>query len=372
MDYTFTNFVVGASNQFAYTAALAVATQPATALYNPLVIHGRSGLGKTHLLHAISRYISQRAASWRILYLPAEHFMHALRGAFHAGGVEALRLQYQQADVFLMDDLQFIAGRSQTQEAFFATLNALFDAGKQVVVASDMPLQDITPLEARLRSRLTSGLVVDVQPPDLETRLAILCQKAEERSIALPITVATRIATYLVANVRELETCLMRLAAYASLHARRLDEDLTDVVLEHTLAESAQGLTMQRVQQTVAAYFGLQASELTAKDRRRARTFPRQVAMLLCRELTQASFLDISRAFGDRSHTTILHACAKLAQLEEKDSQVSHTLGQLRHSIRAETVEKCMKVFHSPAETQNCGKNRPPVENFSPEENIIE
>ena len=332
MDYTFTNFVVGSSNQFAHAAALAVANLPAEA-YNPLALYGGAGLGKTHLLHAIGHHIRQRHPAWQVVYLPAEHFMRELLQALHRERMEAFQAYYREVDVLLVDDLQFIAGRERTQEAFLHTFDALYAARKQIVLSSDKAPQELAPLAARLRSRLTAGLIADLQPPDLETRLAILDRKAAEHGIALPQNVAMLIASCIRANVHDLEHGLRRIATYASLHARSIDEALAETVLQEALAERQQAVTAPRIQQTVAAHFGLKVSELRSKKRQQAIVFPRQVAMFLCRELTDASLPEIGRHFGGRDHTTVLHSCAKIARMEEVDESVARLLWQLRRSL---------------------------------------
>ncbi len=332
MDYTFTNFVVGSSNQFAHAAALAVANLPAEA-YNPLIIYGGTGLGKTHLLHAIAHHIGQRHPTWRVVYLPAEHFMRDLLQALHHERMSAFQERYRQADVLLVDDLQFMAGRERTQEAFLQTFNALYEAKKQIVLSSDKPPQEMAPLAMRLRSRLTAGLMADLQPPDLETRLAILDKQATAYGIVLPPSVAMLIASRIRSSVGELEQCLARIATYASLHAQSLDEDLAETVLRQMFAEREQGVTAPRIQQTVAEHFGLKMSELRSKRRQRALVFPRQVAMFLCRELTNASLPEIGRHFGGRDHTTVLHSCAKIARMEETDESVARLLWQLRRTL---------------------------------------
>ena len=332
MDYTFTNFVVGSSNQFAHAAALAVANLPAEA-YNPLVIYGDTGLGKTHLLQAIWHHMRQRHPEWQVVYLPAEHFMRELLRALYHERMEAFQAYYRQADVLLVDDLQFIAGRERTQEAFLHTFDVLYDAHKQIVLASDKPPQEMAPLAVRLRSRLSAGLIADVQPPDLETRLAILDRKATAHGIALPPSVAMLIASCMRADVRALEHGLTRIATYASLHARSIDETLAETVLQQALAERLQVVTAARIQQAVAAHFGLKTSELRSKRRQRAVVFPRQVAMFLCRELTDASLPEIGRHFGGRDHTTVLHSCIKIARLEETDESVARLLWQLRRGL---------------------------------------
>lgn len=332
MDYTFTNFVVGSSNQFAHAAALAVANQPAEA-YNPLVLYGGTGLGKTHLLQAIGHHIGQRHPAWHVVYLPAEHFMRDLLRALHQERMPAFQERYRQADVWLVDDLQFIAGRERTQEAFLYTFDVLYEARKQIVLSSDKPPQEIAPLAARLRSRLSAGLIADLQPPDLETRLAILDRKATEHSIVLPPDAAMRIATRIRMNIRDLEHCLARIATYASLHARSIDAELAETVLQQALAEREHAVTPPRIQQTVAEHFGLKPSELRSKRRQRAIVFPRQVAMFLCRELTDASLPEIGRHFGGRDHTTVLHSCAKIGRMEEDDESVARLLWQLRRTL---------------------------------------
>ena len=332
MDYTFTNFVVGSSNQFAHAAALAVAQAPATA-YNPLLIHGKTGVGKTHLLQAITQYIQQQHPAWRTVYLSAEHFMREWLRALHHGRSETFQAHYRHVDVLLVDDMQFMVGRERTQEAFLYTFDALYEARKQIILASNQPPQDLAPLAARLRSRLTAGLLADVQPPDMETRLAILTCKAVERGLVLPQDVAVLVASRLRANGSELEQGLTRIATYASLHAQPIDITLAELVLQQIGAEHAAALTTPRIQHAVVQHFGLKMSELRSKKRQHALAFPRQVAMFLCRELTAASLAEIGRQFGGRDHTTVLHSCAKIARLEEADEGVAGLLWQLRRVL---------------------------------------
>jgi chromosomal replication initiator protein len=331
MDCTFANFVVGSSNQFAHAASLAVANLP-TRAYNPLFIYGGVGLGKTHLLQAIRHQIEQRGVYAK--YLPAEHFMNEMvRALQHERAIETFRKRYRQVDTLLIDDIQFIAGKERTQEEFFHTFNTLYDTGKQMVMTSDRPPQEIVHLQGRLRSRFAVGLVADIQIPDLETRVAILCRKAEGRGLHLPSDVAMLIASHLHANIRELEGCLTRLAAYASLNAQRIDNKLAEKVLEQLLSEREQILTTPHIQQVVAEYFGLKISELKSKRRHRSITLPRQIAMYLCRELTEATLPEIGRSFGGRDHTTVIHSCTKITALEACDDHVSHTLQQLRQTL---------------------------------------
>ena len=332
MDYTFTNFVVGSSNQFAHAAALAVANLPAAA-YNPFLLYGSTGLGKTHLLHAIAHHMRQRHPTWRVVYLPAESFMRELLQALQAERIASFQERYHQADVLLVDDLQFMAGRERTQEAFLQTFNTLYEAKKQIVLSSDKAPQDMAPLAARLRSRLMAGLMADLQPPDLETRLAILDRKARANGVHLPARAAMLIAARIRTNVSELEQGLARIATYASLHTRNIDEDLAELVLQQALAEREQAVNTPRIQQTVAAHFGLKMSELRSKRRQRTVAFPRQVAMFLCRELTDASLPEIGRHFGGRDHSTVLYACSKIAHMEETDESVARLLWQLRRTL---------------------------------------
>lgn len=333
MDCTFANFVVGSSNQFAHAASLAVANLP-TRAYNPLFIYGGIGLGKTHLLQAIGYRIKQRGACAK--YLSSERFMNELLNALQRGhAIEAFRTRYRLVDTLLIDDIQFIAGKDHTQEEFFHTFNALYDAGKQVVMTSDRSPQEMIHLQERLRSRFMAGLVADIQTPDLETRVAILCRKAEERGLHLPSNVAMLIASHLQTNVRELEGCLTRLGAYASLNAQSINDDLAEQVLEQLLTEREQVLTAPQIQQAVADFFGLKIHDLKSKRRHRAITLPRQIAMYLCRELTDATLPEIGRYFGGRDHTTVIHACSKMTTLTTSDEHVSRILRQLRQSLES-------------------------------------
>ncbi len=332
MNYTFTNFVVGSSNQFAHAAALAVANAPAEA-YNPLVIYGKTGLGKTHLLQAITQRIQQRHPAWQTVYLQAEHFMHELVRALHHGRVETFQDHYRHVDVLLVDDVQFMVGRDRTQEAFLYTFDALYEAGKQLVLACDRPPHELVPLTTRLRSRLTAGLLADMQAPDLETRLAILACKARERGITFPQDVAMLVATHIRTSISDLEQCLTRIATYASLHVQSIDVALATTVLQQIHTEHEQAITAPRIQQTVAQHFRLKVSELRSKKRQQSVVFPRQVAMFLCRELTEASLPEIGRYFGGRDHTTVLHACTKIARMEEADENVARLLWQLRQEF---------------------------------------
>ncbi len=333
MNYTFANFVIGAANQFAQAAALAVANSPARA-YNPLFIYGGSGLGKTHLLRAIGEHVQERAAMRRVTYLPAERFVSEWVQHLQHNRTADFRQHYRQVDMLLVDDIQYLAGKQRTQEEFFHTFNVLVDAGRQVVLASDRPPQDITPLDQRLRSRFAAGLIADLQPPDLETRLAILQRKAEENEMALSQDVAMLMASQIRTNVSDLETVLARLTAYASLYSHaKVTPEMAGNMIEQFTAERANAITAPRIQTIVAEYLGLKVSEIRSKGRRRDIAFARQVAMFLCREFTEASLPEIGRAFGGKDHSTVLHSCTKIAALEETDEDVARLLWQLRQAL---------------------------------------
>ncbi len=333
MNYTFANFVIGTANQFAHAAALAVANLPARA-YNPLFIYGGSGLGKTHLLRAIGEHVQTRAAMRRVTYLPAERFASDWVQHLHQNRTADFRHHYRQVDMLLVDDIQYLAGKQRTQEEFFHTFNALMDANRQIVFTGDRPPQDIAPLDSRLRSRFAAGLMAEVQAPDLETRLAILQRKAAEHDVGLSGEVALLIAEQIRTHVPDLEVALARLTAYASLHNQtEVTADMAEAMLTQFFAERAQALTATRIQSAVAERLDLKVSDLRSKSRQRAVAFGRQVAMFLCRELTDASLPAIGRDFGGKDHSTVLHACTKIAGLEETDEDVARLLWQLRQAL---------------------------------------
>jgi chromosomal replication initiator protein len=333
MNYTFANFVIGAANQFAHAAALAVANLPARA-YNPLFIHGGSGLGKTHLLRAIGEHVQQRAAMRRVTYLPAERFVSEWVHYLQHNQTADFRHHYRQVDMLLVDDIQYLAGKQRAQEEFFHTFNALIDAERQIVLTSDRPPQDLAPLEPRLRSRFTAGLMAAIQPPDLETRLAILQRKAAQHDLVLSQDVAMLMASQLRTNVPDLEVAMARLTAYASLYNHaEVTVDMAETMLSQLFAERAEVITAARIQSAVAERLDLKVGDLRSKNRRRAVAFARQVAMFLCRELTNASLPEIGRDFGGKDHSTVLHACTKIAGLEETDEDVARLLWQLRRAL---------------------------------------
>jgi chromosomal replication initiator protein len=333
MNHTFAHFVIGAANQFAHAAALAVANLPARA-YNPLFIYGGSGLGKTHLLHAIEAHVQTRAARRRVTHLPAERFVSEWVHHLQHNRTADFRHHYRQVDMLLVDDIQYLAGKQRAQEEFFHTFNALVDADRQIVLTSDRPPQDLAPLDPRLRSRFAAGLMAEIQPPDLETRLAILQRKAAEHDMVLSQDVAILIASHICTNVPDLEVALARLTAYASLsHRAEVTADMAETMLAQLFAERAEIVTAARIQSAVAERLDLKVGDLKSKNRRRAVAFARQVAMFLCRELTDASLPEIGRDFGGKDHSTVLHACSKIAGLEEMDEDVARLLWQLRRAL---------------------------------------
>ncbi len=333
MNYTFNSFVIGTANQFAHASALAVANLPARA-YNPLFIYGGSGLGKTHLLRAIGEHVQKRAAMRRVTYLPAERFVSEWVHHLQQNRTADFRYHYRQVDMLLVDDIQYLVGKQRAQEEFFHTFNALIDADRQIILASDRPPQDIAPLDPRLRSRFAAGLMADMQAPDLETRLAILQQKAAEHDMVLSPDVAMLVASQIRTNVPDLEVALARLTAYASLYNHaELTTDIAETMLEQFFAERSEVITAERIQNAVAERLDLKVSELRSKNRQRAVAFGRQVAMFLCRELTNASLPEIGRSFGGKDHSTVLHACTKIAGLEETDENVGRLLWQLRKAL---------------------------------------
>jgi len=326
--YTFDTFVVGSCNQFAHAASLAVVDMPSKT-YNPLYVYGGVGLGKTHLMHAIGQAIKQRSQGLRLTYLSSERFMNELINAIRYDKTIKFRDKYRNIDVLLMDDIQFLAGKERTQEEFFHTFNALYDAQKQIVISSDCPPREIPTLEERLHSRFEWGLIADIQPPDLETKVAILKRKAELDRINLPDNVALFIASKIKSNIRELEGSLVRLTAYASLKGLPVDLDLAHEVLRTIIAEESSGVSVDLIQKTVAGHYGLKVADLKSKNNARKVAVPRQVAMYLCKTLTKASLPEIGREFGGKHHTTVLHSVNKISQLYGKDPDFHKAINNL-------------------------------------------
>jgi len=331
--YLFENFVVGSSNQFAHAAAQAVAASPSKA-YNPLFLYGGVGLGKTHLMHAIGHTIRLRNRHLKLVYISAEKFMNELINAIRYDKTLNFREKYRSIDVLLVDDIQFIAGKERTQEEFFHTFNALYDAQKQIVISSDCPPREIPTLEERLHSRFEWGLLADIQAPDLETKVAILRRKAEIEKIELDNEVALFIASKIKSNVRELEGSLVRLVAYSSLKKQPITLQLAQEVLRNIIDEDERGTSIEMIQKVVANHYKLKINDLKSKNNARNIAIPRQVAMYLCKALTKASLPEIGREFGGKHHTTVLHSVTKIAALYETDRDFHRLINSLTSSLK--------------------------------------
>ena len=332
--FTFDRFVVGTSNRFAHAASLAVAESPAKA-YNPLFVYGGVGLGKTHLMQAIGHTIRQRRPDQRVVYISSERFTNELIAAIQTRTTTKFRERYRTVDVLLVDDIHFIAEKEATQEEFFHTFNALYDAHKQIVMSSDRSPKEISGLEERLVSRFEWGLVTDIQPPDLETRIAIIRKKAEEAGIDVPDEVTDFIGRQITSNIRELEGALIRVTAYCNLFNEPLSESITREVLKDMVKEVRARITLEQIQRRVASYFQIEVSEIRGARRQRSILYPRQVAMFLCRRLTEASLPEIGRAFGGRDHTTVMHAVEKVGRDIAQDPHKKHTVEQLNQLVLA-------------------------------------
>jgi chromosomal replication initiator protein len=331
--YRFDTFVVGTSNQFAHAAARAVAESPSRA-YNPLFIYGGVGLGKTHLLHAIGSQILDHSPKVKMVYISAEKFMNELINAIRYDRIIEFRNKHRSFDVLLVDDIQFIAGKERTQEEFFHTFNALYDAQKQIVLSSDAPPREIPTLEERLRSRFEWGLTADIQAPDLETKIAILRKKADAEAVHLPDNVAIFIASRIKSNIRELEGSLIRLIAYASLTGRPIDLALTQEVLRDVLPSEEKSLNLDSIQKSVADHFRLKVADLKARNNAKSVALPRQIAMYLSKSLTRASLPDIGKAFGGKHHSTVIHSVRKIDSLRRSDPDFDRLIQSLSDSLR--------------------------------------
>ncbi len=330
--YTFDQFVVGAGNQFAHAAARAVADNPAKA-YNPLFIYGDVGLGKTHLLHSIGARIRQNNPSARICYVSSEQFTNEVINSIRYDRMVDFRARYRNVDVLIIDDIQFISGKDRTQEEFFHTFNTLYEAERQIVLSSDRFPKQMPDIEKRLRSRFEWGLIADIQPPDLETKIAILQKKAETEGIDLPSDVSLLLATHINSNVRELEGALIRLGAYASLTGREITVDLARQNLRDLIKESRKILSVEEIQQTVGRHFHVKVADLKAKKRTKELVLPRQVSMHLCRQLTDRSYPDIGRSFGGRDHTTVMHACRQVEKMMADDMALKSIIDKLAQEL---------------------------------------
>jgi chromosomal replication initiator protein len=330
--YTFEEFIVGGSNRFAHAAARAVAERPAQT-YNPLFIYGGVGLGKTHLLHAVGHATVHDYPDFRVAYTTSEHFMNEMIKAIRESRSEEFRTHYRQVDVLLIDDIQFIAGKESTQEEFFHTFNALHDNGKQIVISCDSPPKALNPLEERLRSRFEWGLIADIQPPDLETRIAILRSKAERQDLPVPTDVIQYLARRVPSNIRELEGSLNRIIAYASLNERQLSVDLAAAALDSLSGPRRAQLTPQSIIECVAKYAGISMEDMTGKSRDKSIVVPRQIAMYLVREETSASLEQIGQLLGGRDHTTVMHGWDKISAAVQEDHQLRNEVLAVRSML---------------------------------------
>ncbi|CAM3389093.1 MULTISPECIES: chromosomal replication initiator protein DnaA [Saccharibacillus] len=332
--YTFDTFVIGSGNRFAHAASLAVAEAPAKA-YNPLFLYGGVGLGKTHLMHAIGHYILQHNPSSRVVYISSEKFTNEFINSIRDNRGESFRNKYRNIDILLIDDIQFIAGKESTQEEFFHTFNALHEESKQIIISSDRPPKEIPTLEERLRSRFEWGLITDIQPPDLETRIAILRKKARAEKLDVPNEAMMYIANQIDTNIRELEGALIRVVAYSSLTNQDVTAHLAAEALKDIIPSSRPRIiTIQDIQQRVGEYYNLKMEDFKARKRTKAIAFPRQVAMYLSRELTDYSLPKIGEAFGGRDHTTVIHAHEKISRSLKIDQELSKVVHSLTEKIK--------------------------------------
>ncbi len=331
--YTFDSFVVGSSNQFAHAAAMAVAEHPARS-YNPLFVYGGVGLGKTHLMHAIGHHVLKHDPSSKLCYLSSERFMNDLINSLRFDRMVQFREMYRNMDVLLVDDIQFIAGKERTQEEFFHTFNTLFDSHKQIVVSSDKFPKEIPDLEERLRSRFEWGLVADIQPPDLETKVAILEKKAELSGISLPKQVSLFMAENTTSNIRELEGYLLRVVAFATIKkAKFITMELVEEALKNFIDQKQKIITVDQIQKEVAGFYNLKISDLKSKKKNKALILPRHGAMFLTRRLTDLSLPEIGRQFGGRDHTTVMHALQKVENILGNDPGYERTMDTLTRKI---------------------------------------
>ena len=332
--YTFESFVVGSCNQFAHAASLAVAEAPGKT-YNPLYLYGGVGLGKTHLMHACGQAIKERNPHLKLSYLSSERFMNELINAIRYDKTQGFREKYRSVDVLLIDDIQFMAGKERTQEEFFHTFNALYEQQKQIVISSDCPPREIPTLEERLHSRFEWGLIADIEPPDLETKVAILKRKAETIGFMIPDDVALFIASRVKNNVRELEGSLIRLVAISSLRGIPISKELAKDAIRNIASEEEPGVvTIEQIQKTVAAAYKLSVDQLVSKNNSRQFAFPRQIAMYLCKKLTKHSYPEIGRAFGGKHHTTVIHSVEKIQSLTSADTSFQRLLLDMSEGLQ--------------------------------------
>jgi chromosomal replication initiator protein len=330
--YTFDDFVIGAGNQFAHAAARAVAERPSKA-YNPLFLYGGVGMGKTHLMQAIGHEVKKRSPQMSICYVSSERFTNDMINALRYSKMTGFRDKYRNMDVLLIDDIQFLVNKERTQEEFFHTFNALHECMRQIVIASDRPPKELAEIEDRLRSRFEWGLIADIQPPDLETKVAILQKKAESEQVMLPTDVALFIASNIRSNVRELEGALIRLTAYSSLTGGEVNLQTAQEVLKNLIDSQVRKVTIESIQKAVCEQFGLRPAEIKAKNNSRVIVFPRQIAMYLSKHLTDASLPEIGRQFGGKHHTTVLHSVEKIEEVRKTDKDLNRMLNKLTESL---------------------------------------
>ncbi len=330
--YTFDAFVIGSGNQFAHAACQAVAERPSKA-YNPLFLYGGVGMGKTHLMQAIGHEIKRRTPQAAICYVSSEKFTNEMVNSLRYDKMISFRDKFRTVDVLLVDDIQFLAGKERTLEEFFHTFNALHESMKQIVIASDRPPKELAEFEDRLRSRFEWGLIADIQPPDLETKVAILQKKSEQERVTLPTDVALFIATNIRSNVRELEGALIRLVAHSSLIGAEITLAYTQQVLKNFIDSQARKVTIESIQKAVAEQFGLRLVEIKAKNNSRSIVYPRQIAMYLAKHLTEASLPEIGRQFGGKHHTTVLHSVDKIEEVRKNDKDLNRLLNKLTEQL---------------------------------------
>ncbi|MFQ5596492.1 MAG: chromosomal replication initiator protein DnaA [Nitrospiria bacterium] len=333
--YQFDSFVVGSSNQFAHAAALKVAERPGVT-YNPLFLYGGVGLGKTHLLSAIGNFICARDPYCKIAYLSSEQFTNDVINSIRYDRMAEFRNRYRNVDALLIDDIQFISGKERTQEEFFHTFNTLYETSKQVVVSSDRSVKEMSDIEERLRSRFEMGLIADIQPPDLETKIVILRRKAESEKIFLHNDVALLLATHIKTNIRELEGSLIRLGAFSSLTGQEITVEMAKRVLRDTIQERKKVVTVDEVMKTVSERFQIKVMELKSKKRTKNLVTPRQIGMYLSRELTNLSYPEIGKAFGGKDHSTVIHACKQVEKEKKEDFNLKMTLESLSKRLKEE------------------------------------
>jgi chromosomal replication initiator protein len=320
--YTFDTFVVGSSNQFAHAAALAVAERPSKA-YNPLFLYGGVGLGKTHLMHAIGHAIKLNNKTLRLTYISTEKFTNEVINAIRYDKMLSFKERYRNNDVLLIDDIQFIAGKERTQEEFFHTFNSLYDTHKQIIISADCPPREIPTIEERLHSRFEWGLIADIQPPDLETKVAIIKKKAERQNISIPDNVALYIASKIKSNIRELEGALVRLIAFCSLKGSEITLVMAQETLHDILGPGEKTITIEMIQKMIADHFKMRVHDLKSKNNSKSVAEPRQICMYLCKQLTGASLPQIGREFGNKHHTTVLHSVNKIEELRQQDRELN-------------------------------------------------